>query len=223
MIAFAFATGLGALINWNFLFLTGTIAFSLASWAVFFVLVRIIAKNFNTKLFSSNGYLTLTTPVSIDALILSKIIVSMLWTLVIILGLVFSSTIILSAVFNSDWSGFGYLLFTALWTSLSNYTGRFVLVLIQVFLIILCIIVTLLFVLVLTNTGRLRKYKALKGIFIFIGIFFVLASLMSLFGEAMLNTSFLAFQWISIVLMLVWSVGTYFLSRFLIKTKLELE
>jgi hypothetical protein len=82
-----------------------------------------------------------------------------------------------------------------------------------VILSVLSGIVTLIFILVLSNTGRMKKHKFLKAILIYIGLMIIMSEIGNLISNAI---GYLAFS-------IVWIAVLYIISRYLIIHKLELE
>ena len=217
---------LGARADWGFLWGIGSFIYGLLFLAVGFAILRVIVKSFHSKLFTHVGYLTLTTPVSIDKILISKIIVSMLWNLTATLAIFASIFILLAGL------GAGNEVFGDIFRFFLDYPGEAVQGALTMLTMSLATIVTLLFVLTLTNTGRMKKYKMLKAIFIFIVLMIILYIIVFTLNSILLGIAltvspysfpFYLFTTVVIVINLLWSVGFYFLSRLLIVYKLELE
>lgn len=203
----------------SFLLEIALIALVLTIFAAVFVVLSSIIKSFHRNLFTNYGYLTLTTPVSIDKILISKIIVNMLWILVTIVSAIICMFIVISS--TNSFSGI-YQIFEAL----KQIQPVEVLKSVVSFAISsLSLITVLIFVLVLVNTGRMKKFKLLKGILIYIGISLIM-SLSNPFQsvnnpEPLISTT--ADYIFNLAISLAWSIVFYFVSRYLIKNKLELE
>ena len=76
--------------------------------ASFVILLMNIVNSFNKRMFSSEGYLTFTLPVSVDNLLIGKLIVNMVWylftTFTIALSIACSSIPRSVQVFPSCWN-----------------------------------------------------------------------------------------------------------------------
>lgn len=204
---------LGARLNIMGLFTVGIVAWSGVLTAVFVIMVRAVIRSFHTKLFTDNGYLTLTTPVSVDKVLISKIIVSLLHVITTVIGFVLSMAIFASALFGEVADNFQ--IFRELWMMISANPGEVILNIIYALAYVLYYIIVLLFILILSNIGRMKTHKVLKGILIYI-VFSIVTSPVG--GIRIISTPFVNF-----LINLAFSVVLYFTGRYLIINKLELE
>jgi len=216
---------LGLVGNLFFLFGLGSLIWGVLLMAIGFVILRVIIKSFHSKLFTNVGYLTLTTPVSIDKVLISKIIVSMLWSLVTIVC-VLASYLILFGAFEIliDYGFMGEFFVNALRMMFVENFLITIEVSIAVLTSILASIVMLLFVLTLVNTGRMKAFKFLKAIAIFIGLTIIMYIFMYVFSSVIARI-LIDRLWIFAINIfnMLWTVGFYLLSRLLIVKRLELE
>jgi len=218
---------LGIISNSGFLLSISIFAYVIIMAALAFIVLKVVIQSFHTRLFTNMGYLTLTTPVSIDKILLSKVLVSMLWQAVSAITILLSVLIIWASI--ESMTGFWHMIFVALF----QYPLRLIQVTAMILSSSLSAVITLLFVLVLANMGRIKRHRLLKGILIYIGlgqginilIFFIMMILSTIFIRLNLsaNAAFNIITIVIIVLTLAWSIGFYFLSRLLIIKKLELE
>ncbi|MCL2556819.1 MAG: hypothetical protein FWE03_07400 [Firmicutes bacterium] len=203
------------------------LAYSAAGLALSVVVLKVIVQNFHIKLFASGGYLTLTTPISINKILLSKILVSMLWLLLLTLTFIASIFVVLGA-----FEFMGEFL-----VGLFRVFMRYPLRVFQIGLVFLASalsgIVTLLLVLSLSNIGRSKKAKVLKGILIYYGLtqvmsiisVIIMMSLMPALDRSNLSGTAIFYVITSVIFIIFigWSIGFYFLSKYLIIKKVELE
>jgi len=232
-------TMLGIVVLNPFLMGIGGLMWTILAFAIGFVILKIVVKNFHSKLFTNVGYLTLTTPVSIDKILISKILVSMLWNFAAMLTIIVSYVIIIAGMMSfvspdvliEFFGYFGEYIIRAV----RAITFNQILFVIEGGLVALtgsvASIVTLLFVLTLVNTGRGRKYKFIKALVIYIGltnvlyifwyimIFSFLPGIIRFGPEVFLHL----LLWAIIIINILWIVGLYIGSRMLIIKKLELE
>jgi len=210
-----------------FIFISGFAYFAAAA-ILAVVLIRIIIQNFHVKMFTNIGYLTLTTPVSTDKLLLSKIIVSMLWQTVVVIAFILS---ILIMIGSADLMGNFLRGFIRLFV---DFPAQSIMVCLLILSFSLTSIMTLLLVLAIINKGKSKRYKVLKGILIYYGLNQAIGSFVAVLLVWIIfplssgnNLSPLAFFYIItgtlLVAFLGISVGFYFLSRHIIIKKIELE
>lgn len=192
------------------LFSIAIFAWAICLIAVLVVVLKTIINSLSSRLFTDQGYLTLTTPVSIDKLLISKIIVSMVWVLFLYIIMFASMFLIFSA--NGDTQ----FIFSEIFKSIfGSGIGDALLVSLDIIMSILSFVVMLLFVLVFSNIGRIRRHKLLVGILMYLGINFII----SLINNSLADILPLG----TIIPNIVWTVLFYFTSRYLIVNKLELE
>ena len=220
LIVLSFFPLLGNAVESNFLFSLGMTAWVLALIACSAVITIGVIKGLNTMLFTDSGYLTLTTPISIDKILISKILVNMLWVLTTTVSIILSVLLFSSAMFGEVM----YLLPGAFRLIAENPLGTFLTILI-IFSYILFAITMLLFILTLLNVSTNKRYKILKGYLIywalssFVGVVNIFIAL-AILGA---GGSFTLFSVVLSLINLVWSVAFYFTGRYLIINKLELE
>ncbi|MCL2062132.1 MAG: hypothetical protein FWH03_05890 [Firmicutes bacterium] len=204
-----------------FLLTIGTAVFigALASAGV--IILMSISRSFHKKLFTNEGYLTLTTPVSLDKLLLSKIIVNMIWIFATVFSFAISIFIMYAGIIILAGPAASFI-FGVLVELIAQNPLSFILGIITFLASVLFFLTALLFIIVLFNTGHKKRFKILKGILLYyaFGIVFTMISYAVAY--------FLLFYPITrtvvtIVIMLGLSVAFYFLSRFVIMRKLELE
>lgn len=122
-----------------------------------------IVRSFNKKIFSDEGYLTLTLPVSVDELIISKVVVNLLWIALTIITFVISASILGSSFLGVD----SFHIIAQVGSYISDYPLMFILNLIGALIQILAMILILIFVLSVLNIGIVKKYKLLIGVIIY--------------------------------------------------------
>ncbi|RDU61643.1 hypothetical protein [Helicobacter sp. MIT 14-3879] len=169
----------------------------------------IILKSLYSRLFSSEGYLTLSIPVSIDYILCSKIIVSTTWVL---LSIVITTLWLYSFVDTrfffmlKDISSF-YLLWKTFISIINN----------------ICLIFLILAIL---NTGKIVRFKTITGILLFFMILFV-SSIASLsikylaFGRIWDFNATTTELFLHDLIDLFITIIYYIIARYLIKNKLE--
>ena len=204
------------------------------------ILLINIIKSFNNKIFGDEGYLTLTLPTSIDSILISKIIVNFIWMILVsaslIIGIILMVSIGSRSMLINEISEISRFVF--------NNIGAFALLLLNILIQGLFAIVLLIFVLSLLNIGKIKRAKFLIGII----IYYLISTLMTWLGSLVLIVPFeitMGYEgklviekivfgeyglFIGHILnfnimfwLLVGIFGLYFLSRYLIKNKIELE
>lgn len=208
--------------------------------ASFVILLMNIVNSFNKKMFSSEGYLTFTLPVSVDNLLIGKLIVNMVWYLFTTFAIALSISLF---IYSAISAGFPELL--ELLSKIFVIDENFILILMisimRMAIELLAFLILVLFTLAILNAGKIRKNKKLAGFGIFFGLSiavnwikyllpvipytlaydgnFILEHYQEM--EGMQITSLLDFN------DLFWNVavivGMYFWSRTLIYKHLELE
>ena len=205
------------------------------------VLIIIIVKSFNSNIFGDEGYLTLTLPTSIDSILISKIIVSLIW--MVFIGLTFFISIIIFIGINSDQINFMFWgeLINGIYNNLDIVSITFVAIIIQSLLAVIILIFTL----SILNIGKIKRFKFIFGVIIYYFtsviinwittlVFIIPYSIVT--GEKGIEIVKVEYGWNNMIFSqysvlsfntLFWStiaiIGFYFLSRYLIKNKLELE
>lgn len=216
------------------------ISLILLYFSAFVLIIINIVRSFNKKIFSNEGYLTLTLPVTIDELLVSKIIVNVLWVLVTIFAFIISLLLIGAVAFGVG--GFSSFIVDFANELYINFGGVLISI-VSLIVGILFVIITLILVLSILNTGKINKAKLLIGALIYYGLT-VLVSWIKLISiipfqlvsdrgdliiqrvnetyrfpnnfSVVMNFNDLLFNVIAIVVF-------YILSRNIIKNKLELE
>lgn len=207
--------------------------------AAVLLLINLI-KSFNQNLFTKEGYLTLTLPVSIDKIIISKMIVNIIWWF--ISGIIIVSSIVITAIIITKLRLDNFAIV------LDNFDGMdFISILFFVINLtfnLLYFFVLLFFVLTLLNIGKIRKFKLLLGVGIYylISIFVSMIKMIQIIPFAMYNDNgrlviynlvgnilefrnygFQLFNFNNIFFNIVFIIIFYLLTRLLITKKLELE
>lgn len=184
--------------------------------ASFVFLIIFIVKLFHSRLFSSDGYLTFSLPVSLDAILTSRILVA-------------GSYVILNGIV-------GILVIIALSGSLAKILPSFIgliplddirayLILTNYILEIIAFLCILLATLAILNTGKIVHFRAIIGIVIFIFLYsvsnipYMIAVGADYIFEEMIDTVGL----IKAVLFSMLKIAVFYLiARYLIKNKLEI-
>ncbi len=122
-----------------------------------------VIRSLNKKMFSNEGYLTFSLPVTTKQLLISKILVNLLWVIFTTVIVLISIIMIIVATFEG--SPFAFII------DIKEFFGKsFVpLILLAITYIIsyLLFLLIIIFVLALTNTTKIRKKKVLLGISLF--------------------------------------------------------
>lgn len=204
------------------------------------VLINII-KSFNNRIFGNEGYLTLTLPISIDKILLGKIIVNFIWMITVAGTLIIGLGIMFIIIENLNPGDISYML-----RDVFDNFGNFILSIAVILIQALFALVLLVFVLSVLNIGRIKKFKFLVGIVLYYIISTIigwLGNLLLIFPyRAKIRNGELLFErftlrnsdifydplmgYINLNLMfwcLVGIFGFYFLTRHFIKNLLELE
>jgi hypothetical protein len=227
----------------------GIFGFSIATFVITFLT---IIRLYNRRLFSAEGYLTLTLPVKTSTTIIAKIVTGFIWsTLTVIVfavstgifGLIYYWT---NDVFNSEaylalWDFFKMINETgAIWTVIQSVlVGLPLTILDSIYSLVL-----LVFVMTLINTSLIKKYRVPVGIAIYMVISGMLSSILALFhgaaivfssGDPMFITGPFDYltnfgysiNWVSYMIqfigMVVYIAGLGYGSWWLLEHKLELE
>lgn len=224
----------------NLLFLV--VATMIASSVLFVINV---IKGCYTKIFTDEGYLTLSFPKSTHALILSKVIANVIWAVFFFIAVMIGSTFVFFSVGNSVNE-----LFDDIKTLITDIMNDFYMIPFAIINSLLGLILNLIILLLsfsLINVGKIKKAKIFIGILFYIAINSLVSSILSLtnlfgFGFAetidgnlvfaygsifspvfnMCPNGYL-FNFTTILLMIGFIIGGYFLTYNLISKKLELE
>ena len=137
--------------------------------ASFVILLMNIVNSFNKKMFSSEGYLTFTLPVSVDNLLIGKLIVNMVWYLFTTFAIALSISLF---IYSAISAGFPELL--ELLSKIFVIDENFILILMisimRMAIELLSFLILVLFTLAILNAGKIRKNKKLAGFGIFFGL-----------------------------------------------------
>lgn len=212
--------------------------FALTPITIFFLfifLLNIIIKTLYARLFNQEGYLTFSLPVSIDAILVSKILISMLW--VSISAFVFCLWFVVGIIdnkFNVIYNFFHIII--------ENYN---LLDIVKFIMLGLCIIskpiVLVLLVLSILHIGKITRFKQIIGIVLFFVIWlaenFVSICLFMLINNIfpfdasysplspishMQGDNIALFITLHFIISILPTFVYYYLSRYLIKNKLEI-
>jgi len=214
-------------------------------FAAYILLIINIVKSFSQKLFSKEGYLTLTIPVSIDKIIISKFIVNIIWY--IITTVVFLASL-LTIVFTFSGLDVEALNFLKDLRVIDLIPLAFFVL--NSLIAVILLLSTLFFTLCVLNVGKIHKFKLLIGVAIYYGISMVISWAQLILGNIIgfglfyndgeFNFSRLAefdlfnflnysangipiFSLHTFIINILAIIGLYFLGRRLITKKLELE
>lgn len=207
-----------------------------------------IYKTMKQKLFTNEGYLTFTLPVSVDSLIISKIFVSIVWELLIAvvvfvgLGMISCAAIIKNAEDIVLDGLFNIIDFKALFSGI-----RFIDVIIFIYGLCMSIVTSiaaLLFLFVsiaVANCFSFKKGKGVLAIFLYvfgidlvasiitivslycgIGITYDMSSDKYYFAAGFLEYGVYSINFTLLLLFSGLVVGLYFLAKYLLKKKIEL-
>lgn len=212
--------------------------------AIVLFIINLI-KSFYNNIFTDEGYLTLSFPKTTDELLLSKVIANFIW--VVLLGCSFCVGIIIQLLCIGDNKNKLFEIFTSVVeTFSSNESILFSIINSSINIILIFLLLLLSFTLI--NLGNLKKGKLFLGLLIFSGISYVyniIEALFGLFGFGIaidgndnlmfafgseLSSDFINSGAVSYVFSIpefILQVGviilTYFLTRYLLKNKIEIE
>ena len=180
--------------------------------------------NFNRSMYKRPGYLTLTLPVSTNKLVAAKYLGSLIW--------VFASDLVLLLGFMILIFLVGDISFAELLRSgnvvveiMSENIGDFVLHLLDFFVGISAMILSFFFVITLTKTKYIPKYKTVLGIVIYLLGLIVVANIFTL---SPINNFINSLTYRQSVIFDIITIGIfagilYFLTVYLIDHKIEVE
>lgn len=232
-------------------FLSGLKLFRLASFlllslsilyiiSIALIVISVI-RSFHTKMFTNQGYLTMTLPISTDHLLLSKIIVNLIWIILTVIIFAVSLILTISTFLGTDVLSILGGIHSILTTNPLGVLIYIIYSSISLLLFIMSIILTL----AILNIGKIKKYTLLIGIAIFYGLNFAIQLLNSTliivpyaltlnankvmlvkFNPGEVNGAFIGnplfMSLNSLIITCGCIIGFYFISRHLIKNKLEL-
>lgn len=218
------------------------IALVLLYIGAFIILIINIVRSFNKKLFSDEGYLTLTLPVSINQILLTKIFVNIIWIIITNLSYYISFAILATIIADN------YDLFIFLEIFININPLAILLLLISTLFTIILYLNILIFVLACLNIGKIKKFKFLLGFLIFYGVNLITSWIINLLQIVpfvvvlkanrldiiknadpylgffdQISNSLVLLNFNSILWHSVFIISLYIISRYLIKNKLELE
>lgn len=135
-------------------------------------LIMTIIKSLYQRLFSQEGYLTLSLPVGIDSILISKIITSLIWivltNIIVFLFIVFmigmENAIIYADIYDFMSKMICNYFFAGLFILLTNLVG------------IVSLITLVLFIISLLNIGKINRFRVLIGISLFL-LFIIIESI----------------------------------------------
>ena len=212
--------------NWIIAIIISIIPIALFVSIVF--LVTIVIRTLYLGLFSQEGYLTLSLPVSIDAILISKILVSALWILISIFVVLLWLIFIAFAINDASYVIQQFLLL------ISNYSFLEIIRILLLGIVLLIKPITLLLlVLSILHIGKIVRFRKLIGILLFMIILFIetiVVNVLYLYIDSNMidymvfvrslvdSISYYINFFANLFVILIY----YFLSRYLIKNKLEI-
>ncbi|MCM1514692.1 MAG: hypothetical protein NC090_06850 [Anaeroplasma bactoclasticum] len=126
-----------------------------------------VIQSFNKKFFTKEGYLTFTTPISIDSLIISKLIVNFIWFLLTVVAYIISFLILFFAATRGQ-------LFREMFDAIIqmvqlcfDYPVVFITSIVKVIIYVVSLMITLFFTLSILNSGKVRKGRVLLTLLIY--------------------------------------------------------
>lgn len=233
-----------------FFMVMGIILIVVLLYAAMGGMVYTVYKTMNQKLFTDEGYLTLTLPVSVDSIIISKVLVNLIWIIIfsITAFLGIFAIIELIAMKNlNEFLSIGMMLKELLGNINVLENIKFVEILGAIFnllmMLIISIVSLLLFfnILAFVNTGKLKKGRSAIAIIVYIfggELLIMILAFITQFGAIgiaydaskakyvlsfgyLTNTPYLI-NFTSLIVYGGTMVGLYFLARFMLKKKIEL-
>lgn len=169
-------------------------------------LIIVIIKLFHSRLFSSDGYLTFCLPVSLDAILISRILVGASY---VILNWIIITTVIAALNINAI-------------DLLVNVESIYIFT--NCILETIVLVVILLLTLAILNTGKITRFRTILGIIIFMFLF----SIGNMPYGMLLDDNYFQGKvqqttWIMILSVTMIKIIIYYLcARYLIKNKLEI-
>lgn len=149
------------------------IAIPIGIFASIVFLIITIIKSLHQRLFSKEGYLTLSLPVGIDAILVSKILASLLWivltNIIVALFIIFIMGVEYPEVYRDIYSVFSKIFS-------SGVVSWVFLLLLTNLLGIISLISLVLFIISILNIGKINRFKVLSGILIFL-LFLIIESI----------------------------------------------
>lgn len=200
------------------------IVFYVMAISAFAIAAYIIGiSRFYRTLFTGEGYLTLSLPATADQLILSKILSALI-------GVIFAAavSIISLTVFLVGWDFEIFETFGAISEGIAVLANMEPMLIVEgIVLLIVLMPMGLLITFALISIGQLFTVRRRVATFlIFIGVYFVCNTLLSLLLESMAqlfaNLSPHAAIWIFIAITAAIDVGCYFIVRYILRNKVNL-
>lgn len=203
----------------------------MAATAVSLIMVSI--RLFSARLFSNEGYLSFTLPVSVSELYLSKIITAMIWSFVTFLVISLASSIfvaILLIINSADFSevmrliGDNLAVYSSMLFKLMNVT------LPQAIISMASAYALFLFAIVVSNTSYFSRNKTIVAVVLFFVLSFIVNNIeANVFGEWIIFTTRATFDinWLNYMLVLGYQAIVFVIlfigSVWLSNHKLELQ
>ncbi|MDO7252635.1 hypothetical protein [Helicobacter cappadocius] len=200
-------------------------------WFAFIILA--VLDSINKKMFSLQGYLTFSLPLKIDEILIPKILINVFW-------IAFSSILLAITLYiNTFWNHYGMLdmFFRQFIAGILSHPFWTFLAYVNFLVWIALFLVKFLLVLGILNIGKIKKYRLMIGILIFIALQIILEIIKNQFSIFVpnlrdfynsifaMNDSLLYTQGygIQILINTIELLVIYAIARYLIKNKLELE
>lgn len=199
-------------------------------WMIFIILA--VLDSINKKLFSSQGYLTFSLPLSIDSILIAKILINVFWV-------AFSFILLfLSLYINTFWQHYGMLnmFFRGFVAGMIHHPFWTFLAYVNFLFWVALFLVKFLFVLAILNIGKIKKHRLIVGVVVFIVLQIILEviknqfsifapSYQDFYNNILTNSTDLYTQGygIQILINAFELIVIYAITRYLIKNKLELE
>ncbi len=139
-----------------------------------------VIQSFNKKFFTKEGYLTFTTPISIDSLILSKLIVNFIWFLLTVVAYIISFLILFFAATRGQLFREMFDFIIQIVQSCFNYPVVFITSIVKVIIYVVSLMLTLFFTLSILNSGKVRKGRVLLTLLIYGSILSVSSLIISI-------------------------------------------
>lgn len=180
--------------------------------------------NFNRSMYKRPGYLTLTLPVSTNKLLAVKYLGSLIWVfigyLVLAIGIVILSLLVGGVDFKDILEGGNILI-----NILGEKVDEFILQTINYLAGISTMILSFFFMITLTKTKYIPKYKTALGIGIyFLGLVLIAKIILLLpIGNFISNLTFIQITICEILFNCLFAGVFYFLTIYLIDHKIEVE
>lgn len=212
----------------------GAIGIIFSVLAVYISIIMIFAAyimsvaNFSRSLYSGEGYLTFSLPVTVDQLLIGKILSALVSMLFGVAVAVVSTTIVLSGVPSGAWDTIGEM-FGEIFSAAHAYLASDPLLIVEIILYVLASLpMGLLVLYLLCSLGQLfNKHRKLFTIGLGLLLFIVVLPILSEYCfDPILNAAGKVSvhfpMWLQILAFIGIDVGSYFLVRYILKHKLNL-